>query len=105
MAGILTWKGYFRRCWCPSLSTYPPQCLPRGRHDTYVSQAAKDVQKSQDTLIDIFERVEGFFRRLEIYAAVQPTTEMMDTIIQIMVEILSILGIATKEIKESRLSE
>ena len=35
----------------------------------------------------------------------QPTTEMMDTIIQIMVEILSILGIATKEIKEGRLSE
>ena len=24
MAGILTWKGYIRRCWCPSLSTYPP---------------------------------------------------------------------------------
>jgi hypothetical protein len=71
MAGILTWKGYFRRCWCPSLSTYPPQCLPRGRHDTYVSQAAKNVQKSQDTLIDIFQHVEGFFRRLEIYAAHQ----------------------------------
>jgi hypothetical protein len=56
-------------------------------------------------LIDIFERVEGFFRRLEIYAAVRPTTEMMNTTIQIMVEILSILGIATKEIKEGRLSE
>ena len=49
--------------------------------------------------------MEGFFRRLEIYAAVRPTAEMMDTIIQIMVEILSILGLATKEIKESRLSE
>ena len=35
----------------------------------------------------------------------RPTTEMMDTTIQIMVEILSILGIATKEIKESRMSE
>ena len=30
---------------------------------------------------------------------------MMDTIVQIMVEILSILGIATKETKEGRLSE
>jgi hypothetical protein len=53
----------------------------------------------------MFERIEGFFRRLEIYAEVRPTTEMMDTIVQIMVEILSILGIATKEIKEGRLSE
>jgi hypothetical protein len=30
---------------------------------------------------------------------------MMDTIVRIMVEVLSILGIATKEIKQGRLSE
>jgi hypothetical protein len=30
---------------------------------------------------------------------------MMDTIIQIMIEVLSILGIATKEIREGRMSE
>ena len=24
VAGILTCKGHIRRCWCPSLSTYPP---------------------------------------------------------------------------------
>ena len=55
--------------------------------------------------MDIFERIEMFFRRLEIYTEVLPTTEMMDIIIQIMVEVLSILGIATKEIKQSRMSE
>jgi len=36
---------------------------------------------------------------------VLPTTEMIDIIIQIMVEVLSILGTATKEIKQGRLSE
>jgi hypothetical protein len=46
-----------------------------------------------------------FFRRLEIYTEVQPTAGMMDVIIQIMVEVLSILGIATKEIKRGRISE
>ena len=46
-----------------------------------------------------------FFRRLEIYTEVPPTTEMMDIIIQIMVEVLSILGIATKEFKQGRLSK
>jgi hypothetical protein len=46
-----------------------------------------------------------FFRRLEMYTEVPLTPEMMETIIQIMVEILSILGIATKEIKQGRTSE
>ena len=46
-----------------------------------------------------------FFRRLEVYTEVLPTTQMMDTIIRIMVEVLSILGIATKEVKQGRLSE
>ena len=55
--------------------------------------------------MDIFERIEMFFRRLEIYTQVPPTTEMMDIIVQIMVEVLCILGIATKEIKQSRTSE
>jgi hypothetical protein len=36
---------------------------------------------------------------------VPPTTEMMDTHIQIMVEVLTILGIATKEIKQGRMGE
>jgi hypothetical protein len=63
------------------------------------------VRGDQDTLIDVLERMESFFRRLEIYTEVPPTTEMMDTITLIMVEVLSILGIATKEIKQGRMSE
>jgi len=70
-----------------------------------ISQAAKDIQKSHETLIDIFGHIESFFRRLEIYTQVPSTTEMIDTIIQIMVEVLTILGIATKEIKQGRISE
>jgi hypothetical protein len=46
-----------------------------------------------------------FFRRLEVYTDVPPTTEMMDMIILIMVEVLSILGVATKEIRRGRMSE
>jgi hypothetical protein len=64
-----------------------------------------DVRASQDTLIDIFERMENFFRRLEVYTEVTPTTEMMDIIMKIMVEVVTILGIATKEIKQGRTSE
>ena len=55
--------------------------------------------------MSIFERIEMFFGRLEIYTEVPATTEMIGIIVQIMVEVLSILGIATKEIKQGRMSE
>ena len=76
-----------------------------GLCNTYIFQAAQDVRASQDTLMDIFERIEMFFRRLEEYTDVPPTTEMMHTIILIMVEVLSILGVATEEIGQGRTSE
>jgi hypothetical protein len=76
-----------------------------GRCNTFTIQAAKDVRASHDSLIDIFERIEMFFRRLEIYTEVRPTTEMMDIIIQILVEVLSILGIVTKAMKQGRISK
>jgi len=73
--------------------------------NAYAPQAAKDVRASQDTLIDVFEPIEMFLRRLETYTQVPPTADMMDMIIQILVEVLSILGIVTKEIKQGRMSE
>jgi hypothetical protein len=81
------------------------QQLGVGHSNAYIFQAAKDVRASQDTLMDVFERIESFFRRLEVYTEVPQTTEMMDTIILIMVEVLSILGVATKEIRQGRMSE
>jgi len=70
-----------------------------------IFQAAMDVRKDQDTLVDVFERIEKFLRRLEVYTQVPPTAEMMDTIIQILAEVLIILGVAMKEIKQGRMSE
>ena len=56
-------------------------------------------------LIDIFVRIEGFFQRLESYTEVRPTAAMSDVIVKIIIEVLSILAIATKEIKQGRSSE
>jgi hypothetical protein len=56
-------------------------------------------------LIDIFVRIEGFFMRLESYTEVRPTAVMTYVIVKIMTEVLSILAIATKEIKQGRSSE
>ena len=56
-------------------------------------------------LIDIFVRIESFFKRLDSYTEVQPTVAMTDVVVKMMVEVLSILAIATKEIKQSRSSK
>ena len=56
-------------------------------------------------LIDILVRIEGFFKRLESYTEVRPTAAMSDVIVKIIIEVLSILAIATKDIKQGRSSE
>jgi hypothetical protein len=107
LADIFTSKGDICRHRRPSFSVYQFITPSHGlvNCNAYTSQAAKDVRASQDTLIDVFERIEMFFRRLEIYTEVPATTEMMDIIAQIMVEVFSILGMATKEIKQGRMSK
>ncbi|KAF8258768.1 hypothetical protein EI94DRAFT_1814611 [Lactarius quietus] len=65
-------------------------------------QTAKEVEESQDIIVDIFERIENFFRRLEVYTKVPPTPAMTNMMVKIMVEVLDILGTATKEMKQSR---
>ena len=79
--------------------------LCAGHYDNSICQAAKDAHASQAVLIDLFSRMENFFKRLESYTEVSPTPGMRDIIIKIMVEVLMILGIATKETKQSRSSE
>ncbi|KAH9060228.1 hypothetical protein EDB87DRAFT_1683746 [Lactarius vividus] len=61
--------------------------------------AAKDVAASKDTLAELFERIGYFFNRLETYTEVTPTVAMTNIITEIMVEVLAIFGIATKELR------
>ena len=83
-----------------------PRLLPReGSSAVELRQAGKGVAESKDTLIDIFGRIEGFFGRLNTYTKVPLTPSMMDKMVQITVEILDILAIATKEMKQNRASE
>jgi hypothetical protein len=51
-------------------------------------------------LIDILMRIESFFKRLESYTEVRPMSAMTDVIVKILIEMLSILAIATKQIKQ-----
>jgi hypothetical protein len=75
------------------------------RHNNIIRQAAKDVDASQEMLIDLFDRIENFFKRLESYTELPPSEAMADMMLKIMVEVLSVLAIATTEIKQNRRSE
>jgi hypothetical protein len=70
-------------------------------------QTTNDIRADQDALfkIDIFNRIEMFFRRLDIYTEVAPIQELLDVIMAIMIGVLNVLAIATEEIKQGRMSE
>ena len=66
---------------------------------------AQDVAASKEVLAELFDRIGYFFTRLETYTKVAPTTAMSDIITEIMVEVLRIFGIATKEMRRGSASE
>ncbi|KAH9971640.1 hypothetical protein BJV74DRAFT_990409 [Russula compacta] len=67
-----------------------------------VCQAASGVSSSYDALLDLFDCLGNFLKRLEIYTKIPPTIEMTDIVVKIMAELLSVLALATKQIKQGR---
>ncbi|KAH9018545.1 hypothetical protein EDB84DRAFT_1679286 [Lactarius hengduanensis] len=64
--------------------------------------AASDVSSSYDALVDLFECLGNFLKRLRIYTDLPLTHSMTDIGVKIMVELLSVLALATKQIKQGR---
>jgi hypothetical protein len=64
------------------------------------------VKASYDALVEIFECIESFVRRLIIYTKIdQPTPVMTEVITKIMAELISILALATKQINQGKFSK
>jgi hypothetical protein len=63
------------------------------------------VSASNDVLSDIFVRIEDFFKRFKIYSRSFVNAELAEVLVKIVVKVLNILSIATKEIEQSRASE
>jgi len=70
-----------------------------------VYQAVKDVSASYDLLIDLFGSIEHFLRRLEIYTKIPLTTAMTVIVVEKLAEVISVLALATKQVKQGRISE
>ena len=56
-------------------------------------------------LADLFERIQFFLKRLGVHTRITPTKDMVEILVDIIVEVLDILAIATKEVQQSRTSE
>jgi hypothetical protein len=75
-------------------------------YDTHLRQAATGVTASYDALADLFECVANFLRRFHIYTEkISSSQTMSDIMVKILVEVLSVLALATKQIKQGRFSK
>jgi hypothetical protein len=72
--------------------------------DIQVPQAIKDISSSYDALVDLFASFENFLARLSIYTEVPPTPALTNVLVKIVVELLSTLALATKQVKQGRFS-
>jgi hypothetical protein len=96
----ICWDRYLTRCMSPFLFISLYLC------DIYVPQAVKDVAASYDALVELLESFETFLGRLEIYTRIPPSeaAALGDIVVKILVELLSTLALATKQIKQGRYS-
>ena len=65
----------------------------------------KDVIASYETLVNLLERIQCFLQRLNHYMAVRLTPEMTELLGRVMAQVLSILALSTKSMKEKRISK
>jgi len=60
---------------------------------------------SYDAFVELLESVEHFLYRLDIYTKITPTIAMTEILVKILLEVLSTLALATKEVRQGKLSE
>ena len=64
----------------------------------------KDVSASYDALIELFGSIKHFLCRLEMYTNIPLTTAMTVIVVEKLAEVLSVLALATKQVKQGRIS-
>jgi ABC-type enterochelin transport system permease subunit len=73
-------------------------CVP---FDIRVFQTVKDV-RTLNPLVDFLESIELLLKHLDIYTKIPPTTVVTGIVLKTLVELLSILALATSLIKQGR---
>ena len=70
-----------------------------------MTQAAKSVISSREALVSMLESIGQFVGRLKIYTEIPLSSAMVEIVVQIMVEVISILALETKKFTRRRLGE
>jgi len=70
-----------------------------------VIQAAKGVISSREALVNVLESIGQFVGRLKIYTEIPLSSAMVEIVVQIIVELISILTLETKKFTRRRLSK
>ena len=83
---------------CPFFSSYVRIC------DIQVFQAVEDVD-AHDPLVDLLESIQSFLKYLDVYIEIRPTTDMTEIVVKTLGELLFILALATKLIKQGQPGE
>jgi len=68
-------------------------------------QTVKDVSTNYDALVDLLESIKHFINRLDVYTMVPATGAMAEIIVKIMADLISTLGLVTKQITQKRPSK
>ncbi|KAH8986237.1 hypothetical protein EDB86DRAFT_2832745 [Lactarius hatsudake] len=67
--------------------------------------AAGGVSASYDALLELFECIGNFLKRLQIYTNITLSPLMTDIIAKIMAELICVLALAKKQIRQGRLKQ
>jgi hypothetical protein len=63
------------------------------------------MRASYDVMVDLFASFDNFLSRLSIYDGIPPTPALTNVLVKIIVELISMLALATKQVKQGRFSE
>ncbi|KAH8986311.1 hypothetical protein EDB92DRAFT_1818336 [Lactarius akahatsu] len=88
-----------------SLYVYPDILRLHSLNVIWTPQAACGVSSSYDALVDLFDCVGNFLKRLRVYTNLPLDPSLTEICVKIMVELLSVLALATKQIKQGRFSK
>ena len=81
------------------------QIICRYPCDIEVDQAANGITSSWGALIELLQSIEHFLNRLNIYMRIPHTPAIDEIVVKIIVELLSTLTVAMRELKQGRSSE
>jgi len=83
--------------WVNGLTFSPENAIHAGI--AVLLAAANGVDSSNDTLVVLFESIERALKRLAIYTQIPNTPALDEMVVKIMMELVSTITLATKELK------